>query len=136
MLGMSSPTIRKYLKALIDINVLTERRNPKYKWDKTLQYRVNLSILSQSLHKIGYDLEGYRNISSLLPNNNITPNQNDLASNQNDLASKQNDLGALPETTTETTTEETSLLEEDKKQSSSKSTFSDFTAHQNHAEKK
>jgi len=32
-------------------------------------------------------------------------------------------------------TEETSLLEEDKKQSSSKSTFSDFTAHQNHAEK-
>ena len=38
--------------------------NPKYKWDKTYQYRVNLYKIQLDLGKMGYVLEGYK----LLPN--------------------------------------------------------------------
>lgn len=41
MLGVSKKCMRRYIKALIDKNYITERNNPDYKWDKTKQYRVN-----------------------------------------------------------------------------------------------
>ena len=64
MVGMSKATIRKYIKQLIDMGYIHERRNPKYKWDKTMQYRVDLYKVQLDLAKLGYALEGYK----LLPN--------------------------------------------------------------------
>ena len=64
MIGMSIPTIRKYIKQLVEAGYLHQRKNPKYNWDKTLQYRVNLYKVQLDLAKLGYALEGYK----LLPN--------------------------------------------------------------------
>lgn len=70
MLGMSAATIRKYIKQLIDAGYLKERKNPKYKWDKTMQYRVDIYKVQLELAKLGYALEGYK----LLPNIQIEDN--------------------------------------------------------------
>lgn len=71
MVGMSKPTIRKYIKQLIEQGYIHERQNPKYKWDKKTQYRVNLYNIQLDLAKLGYALEGY----SLLPNIQIIENE-------------------------------------------------------------
>ncbi|HSQ88701.1 hypothetical protein [Romboutsia sp.] len=65
MINMSNATIRKYIKQLVENGWLQERRNPKYKWDKTLQYRVNLLKIQRDLHKLGYSLEGYNTLFTL-----------------------------------------------------------------------
>jgi len=98
MLGMSAPTIRKYLKQLIEKGFITERRNPIYKWDKTLQYRVNIIETSDALEKIGYHLDGYRFSDAIHQRKENHP------SKQENLASRQDGLAALPDTTTDTTT--------------------------------
>ena len=64
MIGMSVPTIRKYIKQLVEQGYLIQRKNPKYKWDKTMQYRVDLYKIQLDLGKMGYVLEGFK----LLPN--------------------------------------------------------------------
>ena len=64
MIGMSIPTIRKYIKQLVEKGYLIQRRNPKYKWDKTMQYRVDLYKVQLDLGKLGYVLDGFK----LLPN--------------------------------------------------------------------
>ena len=64
MIGMSVPTIRKYIKQLVEKGYLIQRRNPKYKWDKTMQYRVDLYKVQLDLGKLGYVLDGFK----LLPN--------------------------------------------------------------------
>ena len=70
MTGMSKSTIGRYIKELVSAGYLHQRRNPKYKWDKTMQYRVNLYKVQLDLAKLGYALEGYR----LLPNIQIVEN--------------------------------------------------------------
>ena len=64
MIGMSVPTIRKYIKQLVEKGYLIQSRNPKYKWDKTMQYRVDLYKVQLDLGKLGYVLDGFK----LLPN--------------------------------------------------------------------
>lgn len=64
MIGISVSTMRKYIKQLVEAGFILERKNPKYKWDKTMQYRVNLYKVQLELGKLGYVLEGYK----LLPN--------------------------------------------------------------------
>jgi len=56
MLGISPPTMRKYLKLLIDQGWIDERAHPIDKWNKTTQYRVNLRKLQEDLMAIGYKL--------------------------------------------------------------------------------
>ena len=64
MIGMSKSTIGRYIKQFVETGYISQRTNPKYKWDKTLQYRVNLYKVQLDLAKLGYALEGYK----LLPN--------------------------------------------------------------------
>lgn len=64
MVGMSKSTIGKYIKQLVEAGYLYQRGNPNYKWDKTLQYRIDLYKIQKDLSKLGYALEGYK----LLPN--------------------------------------------------------------------
>lgn len=71
MLNLSPSTLRRNIKPLVEKGFLAERRNPKYKWDKTLQYRVNLVKIQTELAKLGYSLEGF----SLLPGITVTDNR-------------------------------------------------------------
>lgn len=59
MLTCSRQTMDRIFKSLTEKGFIDKRRNPKYKWDKTWQYRVNLQFLSQALIELGYVLEGY-----------------------------------------------------------------------------
>jgi DnaD/phage-associated family protein len=78
MITNSEATMRRYLDRLCENNWLSKRRNPKYKWDNTLQYRVNIEKIQKDLLAIGYCLEGYR--FSFL----IAEIQNDDSNFQND----------------------------------------------------
>ena len=73
IVGMSKATIGKYVKQLVDSGYLAKRNNPKYKWDKTLQYRVDLYKVQKDLAKLGYALEGYK----LLPGIEILDTDNE-----------------------------------------------------------
>ena len=59
MLGLSPKTIRKHMRKLIDNGWLDERNNPKYSWDRTKQYRVDIVKVQKDLQSLGYALEGY-----------------------------------------------------------------------------
>lgn len=89
MLNVSDATMRRYLQVLIEKKFISCRKNPKYKWDKTLQYRVNLSFIISEVKKLGYDgLGGY-----------ISPNiQNENTDFQNECPKEKNGA-AIPEST-------------------------------------
>ena len=94
MLTISRQTMNRIFDNLVENSWISKRRNPKYKWDKTWQYRVNLNEIQKDLLKLGFNLEGY-----------TLPQCEDEPSNvQNE--------PAIPEITTEITTE---LEEEDKR---------------------
>lgn len=59
MMTHSDATMRRYLDELVKNGWLMQRKNPVHKWDKTLQYRVNVHKIQADLQKIGYALEGY-----------------------------------------------------------------------------
>lgn len=56
MLGISHPTMRKYLKLLIDQGWIDERANPVERWNKTTQYRVNIRKIQTDLSIRGHTL--------------------------------------------------------------------------------
>ena len=106
MINASVSTIRRYLKQLIENGWVDERRNPKYKCDKTMQYRVNIYKIQSDLFKIGYVLDGYPIQMALLSNfqNETSKLQNEKSSFQNETSKLQNEK-AIPEITTENTSE-------------------------------
>ena len=106
MLGQSDKNMRRHIKSLIDAGYIDERTNPKYKWDRTKQYRVNLVKIVDDLKKIGYQLEGYQVIEKKMQEDKMSDGQ-DKMSNQSDNMSVQNaqNVGAIPETTSETIAE-------------------------------
>lgn len=93
MLGASKQTIGRHVQALIDNGWLEKRRNPKYNWDKTFQYRVNLTKIQKDLMKLGFALENYPLF------------QNGTSEFQNGTSEYQNGT-AIPEITSETTNKE------------------------------
>lgn len=60
MLGLSASQIRRYINDLVGLGYLSKRNNPKYKWDRTLQYRVNLVNIAKDLKKNGFPLSDYK----------------------------------------------------------------------------
>lgn len=58
MINDSEATIRRRISALVDAGYLEKRQSPD-KWDRTLQYRPNISNIQQALLDMGYVLEGY-----------------------------------------------------------------------------
>lgn len=61
MLSMSEVTIRRYLLSLIKKRFVECRKNPANKWDRTLQYRVNLKYVILKIKSFGFDgLSGYK----------------------------------------------------------------------------
>jgi len=98
MLGLSISTMRRHLSKVVQSGYLLERNNPKYAWDRTLQYRPNMVKIQTDLHKLGYSLEGY----PLVLSNAIFKMKN--GSSEMKKRTSQNET-AIPETTTKTTTE-------------------------------
>ena len=102
MLDCTPKTISNKLSFLVENEWLQRRNNPKYKWDRTYQYRVNLNKLCADLADLGYCLEGY---PLYKPRDDAFVNishRKEIVSNR----SSEN-FAAIPETTTKTTTENT-----------------------------
>lgn len=131
MLGQSDKNMRRHIKSLIDAGYIDERTNPKYKWDRTKQYRVNLVKIVDDLRKIGYQLDGYHVIEKKMQEDKMTNGQ-DKMSNQSDNMSVQNtqNVGAIPEITSEITAE-TTVKKESKKAKSFDEIISSYTQNQN-----
>ena len=98
MLNLSKQRIRAYITELVEEGFVDERENPKYKWDRTKQYRVNLVNIVNALQEKGYTLEGYKV--------ELASSKMELGYSKMELHSNQNGT-AIPETTTETTLETT-----------------------------
>lgn len=60
MLGLSIKQTRVHIKRLVEKGFLLERHNPKYKWDRTIQYKINLVNIARALMENGYPLSDYR----------------------------------------------------------------------------
>ncbi|OLO38828.1 hypothetical protein BTR23_11255 [Alkalihalophilus pseudofirmus] len=120
LLRASRQTIRNALTKLVDKGYLLQRRNPKYSWDKTFQYRINYQKLISDLHEIGYALEGYDLLEKAMISNEQS-NVNNLPSNENKgqlrvdtCCSEVENLQAIPETTSKVTTENLKKEQEEK----------------------
>lgn len=105
MLRTTRPTMRKYLKLLVDKGWLDERPNPHDHWNKTTQYRVNLRKLQEDLGVLGYSLPGAfppreeMTLSSEVeePSNhrNYHVNANDEHSKERNFPSKERNLTSM-----------------------------------------
>jgi len=60
MVSLAPSNMRVHIKNLIRLGYIEERNNPKYRWDKKKQYRVNLKKVIDDLLDKGYYLEGYK----------------------------------------------------------------------------
>ncbi|MEN8907981.1 MAG: winged helix-turn-helix domain-containing protein [Clostridiales bacterium] len=60
MLTDSIKTISRHVNKLVEMGFLDRRRNPKFRYDRKYQYRVNLLTIINSLSEMGYNLQGYR----------------------------------------------------------------------------
>lgn len=56
MLHVDRTTLRRYLKFLVKQKWLFERSNPQNKWNKTIQYRVNVQKIQEDLIALGLSL--------------------------------------------------------------------------------
>ncbi len=59
MLMLSDQSMRRHIQCLTEKGFISERTNPKYKWDRTKQYRVNVVEIAKALSEKGYTLDGY-----------------------------------------------------------------------------
>ena len=59
MVRMTPVTMRRYLSFLTEQGWIQTRVNPRYKWNRTPQYRVNLRKLYTDLQALGFNLPGF-----------------------------------------------------------------------------
>jgi hypothetical protein len=61
MLDLDPTTVRAKMKRMIEKGWISERNNPdpRFKWDKTKQYRFNAKKVAEDLGRLGYPLEGW-----------------------------------------------------------------------------
>lgn len=62
MIDYDPRTIRKKLNNLVGKVFLHVRRNPKYRWDRTLQYRVDFLQTEKALKAKNYALQGWKTL--------------------------------------------------------------------------
>lgn len=102
MLTVSNATMARIIDSLVENKWLNRRKNPKYKWDKTYQYRLDLNKIQTDLLELGYFLEGYTTDVKSNEDSNIQNEpsnlQNEDSSSQNEDSSSQNEE-AIPEIT-------------------------------------
>lgn len=94
MLGLSASQIRRYINDLVDLGYISKRNNPKYKWDRTLQYRVNLVNIAKDLKKNGFPLSDYK---IDIPDNENTNTHGCAINNEPEENQSQSSERAIPE---------------------------------------
>lgn len=110
MLGLKPNTIRNHISALVKMGFIDERRNPDAKWDRTMQYRVNLKNIADALAEKGYALSDYTSKYQHSLNENAN-SKNEVRESKNDIqeSKKENrtveNCGTISEITTKTTSE-------------------------------
>jgi len=52
---LKSHDVKKGIKLLIQKGYVAKRTNPQYKWDKTLQYSLNVEAVNNALREVTYD---------------------------------------------------------------------------------
>jgi hypothetical protein len=62
----SESSVRRAVILLVQNGWVSERTNPQHRWDRTLQYRVNLVKLCKDLAQLGYVIPGYKVDLSIL----------------------------------------------------------------------
>lgn len=119
MINVKPKAMREYLKVLVANGWLDERRNPKLKMDRTLQYRVNILKIQLDLYKLGYSLEGYplpvvfseKENTYFLKENTISEKEDSKGVKENRMVEKETGKGekerAIPEITSEITSDNT-----------------------------
>ena len=58
MLGLDETTIRRHVKYFVGRGWIDERHNPKKRWDRTMQYRLNLVKIKADLVVRQSEVEG------------------------------------------------------------------------------
>jgi len=56
---LSTSTLRRRVETIVNQGWVDRRRNPRFKWDKTWQYRPDIFKIQCDLFVLGYALEGY-----------------------------------------------------------------------------
>ncbi len=113
MLGLAPNSIRRHLTPLIEKQWIEERNNPKTRWDRTKQYRVNVLKIQEDLQTLGYALDGYPLFVSAnrTSKSDIRISKMDIQNDELDIQNEEMDKQyqrLLTETTTENTSENTS----------------------------
>ncbi len=96
MLGLSASQIRRYVSDLVTDGYISKRTNPKYKWDRTLQYRVNLVKIAKALKQKGYPLSDYR---IDIPDDENTNTHPCVINDESEKNQSQSSEQAIPEST-------------------------------------
>lgn len=96
MLGLSASQIRRYINDLVDLKYISKRTNPNYKWDRTLQYRVNLVNIAKSLKEKGYPLSDYK---IEIPDNDLSNTHQCVINDEPEENQSQSNEQAIPENT-------------------------------------
>lgn len=110
MLTMSRQTMNRIIDNLVDNGWLNKRKNPKHKWDKTWQYRVNLNKIQNDLMNLGFSLEGYTLLEPPIKSSNVQNEPSNVQIEQSNAQSEPSNAQnehAIPKITTEITTENT-----------------------------
>ena len=100
MLDLKPSNMRKHIRSLVDEEWLQERRNPKYRFDRTLQYRINSQKIINELQKLGYNASIGSNYRISVLENGVSVLENRNTQNEK----------AIPEITTEITSKTTKTL--------------------------
>lgn len=101
MFDVKPKTMRLYLKELVTNGWLDERRNPKLKMDRTMQYRVNIINLQRDLMKLGYYLEGYKALNFAKGENVRSMERSTDDARVENVHAKGENVQAIPEITTD-----------------------------------
>lgn len=93
---------RDGLQALTDKGYLERRRNPKIKWDKTFQYKINYEGIINAVLQMGFGIEALK-LSVLSIEQNVTPMLQNVTSMLPNVTPIEPNVTALPSTTSSTT---------------------------------
>lgn len=111
MASVSVATIRRRLDELVEKGWLERRKNPKYKWDRTYQYRANIRDIEAELQELDprYTLRDILKeyYPMFFPHHDANSKLHHASSSDHPADSNTHHDGAVPETTSETSSEST-----------------------------
>lgn len=117
LLCANATTIRRIITKIVEKGYLLERRNPKYRYDRTFQYRPNTNLILKDLNELGFrfnyemlvNQDNHRRIIDInLQNSGIDIQK--ASTNLYYRMPKLQNAGAIPEITSETTSTDSTTI--------------------------